>query len=307
MKPLVSIIIPTYHGTDTIGMAVNSVLNQSYANLEIIVVDDNGSGTEFQLKTEKKLQNYISKNQIIYLKHNKNLNGSAARNTGMRAANGKYYSFLDDDDLLLPLKIEKQVKLFETSDNELGLVYCSGFVVKSTGKGYKLNIVDEDILYNLLSGNLRFNSSMIMIRKEVFESTNGFDESYQRHQDWEFCCRVLSQYKGKCLPEHLVIKYVIDRNVPSNPDKAVQLRLYFLTMNQKIISGFGPEKKKKIVSFHYRDLALGYILINKYRKAFYWLKKAGNPLIQLLKLSLYALKRKTVHREKYAPSLKECN
>lgn len=305
MEPLVSIIMPTYQGTKNICMAIEGAIKQTYKAIEIIVVDDNGDGTVAQIKTEQMLGKYIQSGQITYIKHRKNINGSAARNTGMRAAKGKYISFLDDDDLLLPDKIEKQVKLFEALDDSYGLVYCSGFIVKPTGLGYKLDIVTEDILFNLLSGKLRYNSSMMMIRREVFYNTKGFDESYRRHQDWEFCCRVLSAYKGKALPEHLVIKYVLDRNVPKDPEKAVQLRLHFLDKNQNIIDCLGPKKAKIVRAFHYRDLALNYIYAKQYLEAFIWLKRAGNPLIQFIKLVAYAMKRKTTHRERYANPIEE--
>lgn len=305
MNPLVSIIMPTYQGTDNICVAIDAAIAQTYDNTEIIVVDDNGEGTECQIKTERILEKYIKENKIKYIKHIININGSAARNTAMKVSSGKYISFLDDDDVLFPDKIEKQVRLFEQIDDSYGLVYCSGYVVKSTGRGYKLDIVEDDILFNLLSGKLRFNSSMMMIRRTVFETTGGFDESYRRHQDWEFCCRILSKYKGKALPEHLVYKYVIDRNVPSNPDKAVALRTYFLDKNKEIIDGLGKEKSRKVRSFHYRDLALNYFLNKDIKTAFCWLKKAGNPIVQFILLSKYALKRKTIHRGKYAKSLDE--
>ena len=305
MNPLVSIIMPTYQGTDNICIAIDAAISQSYGNIEIIVVDDNGEGTACQIQTERILQKYIKTQKITYIKHKTNINGSAARNTGMKASSGEYISFLDDDDVLMPEKIEEQVKAFEHLDASYGIVYCSGYVVKNTGIGYKLDIVEEDILFNLLSGKLRFNSSMMMIRRSVFETIGGFDESYRRHQDWEFCCRILSSYKGKALPEHLVYKYVIDRNVPSNPDKAVSLRLYFLGKNKDIIDGLGKKKKKEIISFHYRDLALNYLLKKDIKPAYHWLNKAGNPFVQFVILSKYALKRKTVHREKYAKSLNE--
>lgn len=305
MKPLVSIIIPTYKGADNILMAVEGALNQTYSPLEIIVVDDNGEGTIEQINTEQQLESYILDNKITYLKHEVNRNGAAARNTGMKIAKGKYISFLDDDDYLYPEKTERQVELFEKLDTTFGLVYCSGYIVKESGIGYKLKIVEDDILYNLLRGKLRFNSSMMMIRHEVFEIIGGFDETYRRHQDWEYCCRILSRFNGKAVPEYLVAKYVIDRNVPSNPDVAVNLRVYFLEKNSSIIKGLGNKKSKEIYSFHYRDLALAYILNKNFKETIHWLKKAGCVISQFISLSIYAIKRKTVHREKYALSLAE--
>lgn len=305
MQPLVSIIVPTYKGCDNICLAINSALNQTYSNIEIIVVDDNGNGTEEQLKTEKKLMKYISSKQITYIKHKININGSAARNTGVRVSRGQYIAFLDDDDYMFNDKIEKQVLCFEKLDKCYGMVICSGYVVKSSGIGYKLDIVTRDILYNLLSGKLRFNSSMMMIRRDSFESIGGFDESFRRHQDWEFCARILSQNKAKIVPEHLVVKYLLDRNVPKDPNQAVEYRIYFLEKNKDIIQRLGNKKAKQIVSFHYRDLALNFLLVKDIKSAYFWLNKAGIPLVQFIKLFIYSLKRKTVHRKKYACSLTE--
>lgn len=305
MNPLVSIIMPTYQGTDNIVMALKGALRQTYRPIEIIVVDDNGENSKCQLETEKLLEEYIQNGQITYIKHKNNINGSAARNTGMKNSKGEYIAFLDDDDYMLEDKIEKQVREFEKLDLSYGLVYCSGYIVKENGIGYALSIVEDDTLFNLLSGKLRFNSTMMMIRRDVYIQTGGFDESYRRHQDWEFCCRLLSKYKAKAVPEHLVYKYVVDRNVPSDPDKAVQLRLYFLDKNKEIIEGFCRKKKKQIISFHYRDLAINYGLAHKVKETVKWLFKAGNPVIQGIFMFKYILKRKTVHREKYAPSLEE--
>ena len=79
-NPLVSVVIPTYKRSETLTRAIDSVLEQTYPSIEIIVVDDNGEGTEMQLETEKALENYIISGEIVYIKHEVNRNGSAARN-----------------------------------------------------------------------------------------------------------------------------------------------------------------------------------------------------------------------------------
>ena len=110
---LVSIVIPTFARPDNLVRAIESVLNQTYKPIEIIVVDDNGRGTLYQVETENVLKPYIYKNQIKYLTHEINKNGSAARNTGFRVSKGDYVCYLDDDDVFAPTKIEKQVARLE--------------------------------------------------------------------------------------------------------------------------------------------------------------------------------------------------
>ena len=80
----VSVIIPTYKRSKYLIRAINSILNQTYKNVEIIVVDDNGKNTPDQIETEKELQKYINNKHIIYSVHEKNKNGAAARNTGVK-------------------------------------------------------------------------------------------------------------------------------------------------------------------------------------------------------------------------------
>ena len=90
MNCLVTTVITTYKGLDTIKRAVESVLSQTYRNIETIVVDDNGLGSEAQIATENIIKQYP---EVIYIPHKINKNGSAARNTGLKRAKGKYLLF----------------------------------------------------------------------------------------------------------------------------------------------------------------------------------------------------------------------
>ena len=105
MKIKVSVIITTYKRADMLSRAINSVLNQTYKNIEVIVVDDNGNGSEYRLKTEIIMNKYSQIDNLKYIKHKENKNGSAARNTGIREATGDIICFLDDDDWNLMLFI----------------------------------------------------------------------------------------------------------------------------------------------------------------------------------------------------------
>ena len=82
-EKMVSVIIPTYKRADYLTRAIDSVLNQTYNNIEIIVVDDNNSNSTDRKNTESIMQKYNENSKIKYIKHSKNMNGSAARNTGV--------------------------------------------------------------------------------------------------------------------------------------------------------------------------------------------------------------------------------
>lgn len=123
IENLVSVIITTY-GRDNklIFDAINSVRNQTYKNIEIIVVDDNGIGTEAQ----KRNQDIFDKEDDINYIANKNNSGAqVSRNVGILASKGEYIACLDDDDIWMPEKIEKQVAMIEKEN--LGLVFCNGY------------------------------------------------------------------------------------------------------------------------------------------------------------------------------------
>ena len=115
---LVSIIIPTYKRPLMLDRAIESALSQTYYNLEIIVVDDNDENSNFRRETELCMAKYKKKKKVRYIKHRKNLGGSLARNTGIKQSNGKYITFLDDDDEYSPDKVEKQIKKFNESTIE---------------------------------------------------------------------------------------------------------------------------------------------------------------------------------------------
>ena len=107
----VSVIIPTYkRKKEMVNRAVESVLNQTYNNIEIILIDDNAKPEHQSYREE--IENYVKEknnDKIIYIQNKENLGGALARNVGIEKATGDYITFLDDDDKYLPLKIEKQI------------------------------------------------------------------------------------------------------------------------------------------------------------------------------------------------------
>lgn len=131
--PRVTVIIPTYKRTvEFLSRSVQSVINQTYPNVEIIVIDD--SPSDYKLRNSiKKYMDTVVDDNIKYLQNEKNMGGSLARNRGIELATGEYISFLDDDDEYMPEKIEKQVKFMLSGGNDLSfsnmIMYSSSGVV----------------------------------------------------------------------------------------------------------------------------------------------------------------------------------
>lgn len=210
---LVSVIIPTYKGTVALARAIDSVLCQSYTEIEIIVVDDNHPSSEDRKETERIMSGYAKDTRIIYVKHEKNKNGSAARNTGLQTARGEYIAFLDDDDYYLPNRIEVSVDYLRIHPEMDGV--CVGVDVLDekgntsfrTRPGKELKV--KDLLLNeMIIGT----GSNIFLRRSMIDKVHGFDVKFLRRQDIEFMIRICQQGKIGWISEYLVIKSVNGTN-----------------------------------------------------------------------------------------------
>ena len=104
----VSCIIPSYKRCDTVTRAIDSVLAQTYKNIEVCLVDDNIPGDEYSLKLQEALKKYEGDSRVRYIAQEKHINGAVARNVGIREATGTYIGFLDDDDEWMPEKLNSR-------------------------------------------------------------------------------------------------------------------------------------------------------------------------------------------------------
>lgn len=277
---IVSIVIPTYARPDNLCRAIDSVLAQTYSPIEILVVDDNGAGTPYQIETEALLAPYIEDDKIIYLKHDANKNGSAARNTGSRASHGDIIGYLDDDDVFLPNKVEEQVKRLEEAHSQnpkVAGVYCN-IKMKDYSSGPQQLMSDKegDLAEALLLSEIRFNSSTIMLYRYAFYAMNGWDERFLRQQDWEFCVRFFRNYNMViAYPDgYLLEKYSTPNYNTANPEKTANNMLFFLSqMFEDIIK---MERGREILRFRYVGVACMFLRRRQLKKAFSYLRTANS-------------------------------
>ena len=134
IKPFVSIIIPTFNRSKYLKRAISSALNQTYEKIEIIIIDDNSDD-----ETDSVVRDFKDE-RIKYYKNNKNKGPTFSRNKGIRLSKGEYITFLDDDDELLPRKIELQINKFKESEiKNLGVVTCDVYFKQRDINGIKTN------------------------------------------------------------------------------------------------------------------------------------------------------------------------
>lgn len=289
-KNLVSIVIPTYSRANYICRAIDSVLKQTYPNIEIIVVDDNGIGTSDQIHTELSLAKYINSDKIIYLKHNVNMNGSAARNTGVRASHGEYVTFLDDDDELLPSKVEKQVEALKKMNNYDG-VYCGFQIIKNNKVLKHVNPkACGNLQYPLLACQWGIGTgSNPMFRRTVFDSIGLFDESFVRHQDIEFLVRFFREYKIYAINEVLINRYIDSRINSTGFHKLLNVKDKFLKTFKVDIERYTRRKQMTIYRNQFADVACHAVMEKQYLEAFNLYKKANSFRILSLKIIAKAI------------------
>lgn len=276
---LVTVVIPTHKGYESILKSIDSVLKQSYSKIEIIVVDDNGLGTPAQIKTEQVLEQYIQNNKIRYITHIKNINGSAARNTGIKNANGSYIALLDDDDIFMESKITLQMQALLKNPEKYAISYTSYENIFDNGRKRTVLAEKEGILYyELLAMKMSVLSSVLLFKKEVWESIGGFDESFKRDQDQEFCVRAFFKYKVIPIKDVCMKRYVLKRNVPETVEIGINYREYYLNKMQDIIKTLPKEKQRNVYAANYAELAKRFIRRRKLWKGLKILIKGGYPL-----------------------------
>jgi glycosyltransferase involved in cell wall biosynthesis len=188
----VSVIIPTYNGGEHLLDAVNSVLQQTYAPLEIIVVDDGSQEDILRILSP------VSQ-RIMYIRQD-NAGPAAARNSGIRAARGEFIAFLDDDDLWHPTKIEAQMRGM-SQDPYCGLVYSFPLRIDENGSIIPIQLPETCpsgyVYYDFLRYNRIHTPSVTLLRATVFDKVGMFDESNEciSCEDYDLWLRIAQKYK----------------------------------------------------------------------------------------------------------------
>lgn len=210
----VSVIIPTYNRGKLIERSVRSVLNQTYKNIEVIIVDDGSTDNT------KEVIESIKDERIIYYKQ-ENGGAAKARNTGVNLATSEYIAFHDSDDVWRENKLEKQID-FLNKNPQYGMVYSNFKFHRLDGSSSSIpqdmnpiGELDGDIFFTLLINNTVGAPTMVL-RKELFEEIGGFDTTLTCLEDWDFAIRFSEQYYVGYIKEDLMDAYQQKDGVSSN-------------------------------------------------------------------------------------------
>lgn len=292
-KRLVSIIIPTYRGSDALMVALESIYRQSYHNYEVIVADDNGPGEDEQLKTAAIIENYAQKMPISYLVK-EHVNGSHARNNGLAVAKGDYICFLDDDDFYLPHYLEKAVEALE-NETQKAIVFFDVIILNKEGTCRKVSnetISAKDIL---LSKKEIGTGSNLFFRREVFDESGGFDERYLRFQDFEFITKKLNRYNAVWIKETMIVKFFNQTDNFLNYEKSLRMQeLYRQDSLEKALITAQEEQQIRSLQLHnlYKDMLAKNVSKNDIAQVYAIMKEAKMANVaDKLMLIVYSLSK----------------
>jgi len=203
-NPLISVIIPTRNRFKLLKRSINSVLNQSYKNIEVIVIDD--ASTDKTLGILKSIKD--KRVQLIRLK--KHQGAAKARNVGLKKAKGELIAFNDDDDFWHEKKLEKQVKILTQAGSKVGVVYTRMRRIKDKEiKYFPEEVVGEErkregeIQKELYLENF-VGLPTAVVKKKCFEKAGLFDKDFPCYEDWELFLRISKHFHFKYLPQTLV-------------------------------------------------------------------------------------------------------
>jgi len=230
----VSVIVPTFNRCDYLQQALNSITQQTYENIEIIVVNDGSTD-----QTEEMLANYPYPLKVIT---KENGGKATALNTALPFVTGAYVWIFDDDDLAFPAKLELQIRQFERNP-DVGLIHTSAIIMqiedeKPTFQGYwhaESTSYEEQVLKKF-RGNYYF-SPTVMVKKAVLDQAGLFDENLIRAQDYDMWFRVstLTRVAAFPIPTIFYRKHDGIRGTKENPLKAEDLQKNLLHADQYII------------------------------------------------------------------------
>ena len=243
--PTISVIITTYkRNKKYLERSIRSVINQTFKNFELLIVDDNGDNG-YGNNAREVVNSIKSENEIRIISHIKNMGAQEARNTGIKNAKGDYIAFLDDDDEWLERKLELQLQKFlENNDKKLGLVYC-GFnkVVtdsnneKKRVEAFLPSIKNEELKDKIYRRNYIGSTSLPLIKRECFNTIGFFDTKLKAKQDYDMWIRICAKYNIDYVNDILCNYYAHnDERITNNPVNKLDSEITFLNKHYNEIS-----------------------------------------------------------------------
>lgn len=265
-NPLISIIIPTYNRAHTLARSIQSVLNQTYKNFELIIVDDGSKDN-----TENVVQS-INDNRIICIKNLKNCGQSIAKNIGIRRAKSNYIAFHDSDDEWLPEKLQAQIDVFKKLPN-CSVVYTDMWRITENGHG--VYFASPDITLGRIVNPKTMNyqtrfigGATVLIKRMCFNNVGVFNKNLKKFEDLELLIRMALKYDFYHIKKPLIKYYYSQDGVTADSSKnLLAWEMLFNLYEKELI-----KENREFVGMQCINLGKGYQKINLIKSLVYYLK-----------------------------------
>ncbi|MFA1610790.1 glycosyltransferase [Halobellus rubicundus] len=255
--PGVSVVIPVYNRADVIGRAIDSVLNQTYKNFEIIVVDDGSTDS-----TPEVVSSYKNKCNLTLVKHDTNKGQNVARNTGLKQSSGDLISYLDSDDEFLPNYLATVVEILNGQPDTIGGVMADNYDDRidgttSTGVNYgKVSVSDLSV-----EGHGLWSCTGLTFRSDILNSIGYHDTSIIKQTDLDFVLQILSKYDLFATSDPLYMRHNDSENQVSKDNRII------IEGTQRIIEKHRDVLSNKAVGKRHYDIGRAHIDLGEVEKA----------------------------------------
>lgn len=279
-QPLVSVIIPTYNRAHLLGKCIRSILDQSYKNLEIIIIDDASVDN-----TKIVVSSFPDKN-IRYIMNAENKGPAGARNIGIENAKGDFIAFNDSDDIWLPDKLEKEMNLFHEG---IGVVYCRMQRIFNRKKIIMpfttIKHLQGDIFHELAKCSFVATPTVI-IRYDYIRKVGLFDEDLPIGEDWDFFLRLAQKCDFAFCDEILVESNLEDDSITKIASRNVDLSI---SSYQKILEKHSLDFSNEVKSLLNFEIGTLFALKNEMKEARKYLIKSFKQKFSVKIFFMYLL------------------
>lgn len=262
-KPLVSVIIPTYNRGHIIERAINSILEQTCQDFEIIVVDDNSKDNTIRLLTD-----LVKKDpRIRYLQNNEQKGAQFSRNKGIKSANGKWIAFLDSDDYWLRCSLEARLDIIERYGVKVVYSECNKIDANGIIKPFNILPFSGYIYHELLENPFPMFQGLL-VAKDAIEEIGFLDEKIISYQEWDTSIRLAKYYPFGFVKQPTFV-YDCQGSDTMSKNMLLDVEGYRQVFNKhilEILKLFNP----RVLRRHYRYIASGYGLVGNYLASFYY-------------------------------------
>lgn len=299
LTSLVSVIIPAYNAEKFIYRTLESVLCQTYKNIEVLVIND-GS----QDRTAEIVQSIAQKDSRVILLQQENAGVAAARNLGIDKSIGEFIAPIDADDIWYPQNLEKQVRCLLQAEPSVGLVYSWSIDINEEDKltgDFRAANIEGDVFTTLLCHNFLGNASSTLIRRSCVEKIGGYNtqlkaQNAQGCEDWDFYLRIAEHYQFKVVPEFFIGYRKVANTMSGDYKKMAKSHELMLKEIQQKHSDISKGLYQLSKSSFYMYLARQSSIYDNHHQTLYWLSQAlkADFITPVFRIGLYTLTIKSL-------------